>query len=108
MALGYEYIDYDALQKAVEELNNIKNDLNQTLKNVLDEMNSSVDNRDIYLSKEATSCKQEFQQMYDRWAKKFDGYVQEYVDYFNEVSKQYTQTGETLEANVKNNNSFIG
>ena len=46
--------------------------------------------------------------MYDRWAKKFDGYVQEYVDYFNEVSKQYTQTGETLEANVKNNNSFIG
>lgn len=107
MALGYTLVDYGALTQAVNQLRGIKDDLGKKLTEVETEMQKSVNNRDIYLSKEAKTCQQQFDQMYNKWAKEFDKYVQEYVDFFEKAGKQYSQTGEAIDSQAKNLNQFI-
>lgn len=53
MALGYTLIDYSALTQAVTQLKGIKEDLSKKLNEAQAEMQKSVNNRDIYLSREA-------------------------------------------------------
>lgn len=101
-------IDYEALKTAVSELEGIKTDLGTTLKSVKDDMDATANSQDTYLSREAETCKQQFNEMYSKWAQKFDAYVQEYIDFFNKASESYTQTGEAIDTNAKNLNSFIG
>lgn len=107
MALGYTLIDYSALTQAVNQLKGIKDDLSKKLNEVQAEMQKSVNNRDIYLSREAKTCQQQFDQMYTKWAKKFDGYVQEYVDFFEKASKEYNITSDIIDNEAKNINQFI-
>ena len=45
--------------------------------------------------------------MYTKWAKKFDGYVQEYIEFFEKASKEYTGTSELIDTQAKNINQFI-
>lgn len=108
MALGYTKVDYDALKVAIDELNTIKEELGKTLRTVKDDMDATANTRETYLSREAETCKKQFDDMYTRWAQKFDSYVQEYIDFFNEAGKTYTQTGDVIDANAKNLNAFIG
>lgn len=107
MALGYTLIDYSALTQAVTQLKGIKEELSKKLNEAQAEMQKSVNNRDIYLSREAKTCQQQFDQMYTKWAKKFDGYVQEYIEFFEKASKEYTGTSELIDTQAKNINQFI-
>ena len=107
MALGYTLIDYGALAQAVNQLKGIKDDLNKKLTEVETEMQKSLNPRDVYLSREAKTCQQKFEEMYNRWSKKFDGYVQEYVEFFDKASKEYKQTGDAVNSAAQNLNQFI-
>lgn len=108
MALGYTMIDYEALKTAVTELRNIQEDLGKTLSMVKNDIDTTANSPDVYLSREAESCKNRFNEMYSNWAKKFTNYVQEYIDFFEEAGKTYHDTGDVIKGNDTNLNSFIG
>ncbi len=107
MALGYTYVDFAALEQAINQLKAAKEDLATKLKNIKGKISGSVNTPDIYMSQDARVTEQEFETMYSKWAPKFDQFVQEYIDYFNEAKKIYEQRGETETKVAKSLNTFI-
>lgn len=107
MALGYTYVDFEALTQAINQLNSARENLATKLKNIQGKINGSVNNPEIYMSHDAEVTKEEFETMYSKWAPKFDQFVQEYIDYFNEAKKIYEQRGETETKVAKSLNTFI-
>ncbi|MCX4357546.1 MAG: hypothetical protein OSJ43_15240 [Oscillospiraceae bacterium] len=107
MALGYTLVDFGELEGAIKQLEKTKNDLGNQLKKIKGIIDNSVDNPEIYFSEDARITKEQFEDMYNRWAVKFDNYVQEYIDYFKKVKEIYEGRGKTEARNAQQLNSFI-
>lgn len=107
MALGYTYINFQELEQAINQLKAVKENLATQLMTAKGEIDKSVNNPEIYLSQDARVTKERFEEMYNKWARKFDEFVQEYIDYFNAAKDIYIQRAKT-ETNVAQSlNSFI-
>lgn len=107
MALGYTLVDFTELESAIKLLEKTKNDLGDQLKKIKGVIDGSVNNPEIYLSEDARITKEQFEDMYNRWAIKFDNYVQEYVDYFKKAKDTYEARAKTESKNAQQLNSFI-
>ncbi len=107
MALGYTYVDFEALESAIKQLEATKNNLGNQLKTIKGIVDGSVNNPDIIYSEDARVLKEQFEDMYNRWAQKFDNYVQEYIDYFKAAEEVYKQRGATGTREAQQINSFI-
>lgn len=107
MALGYTLVDFDELEKAIKQLETAKEELNNKLKTIKGIVDSSVNSAEIYLSADARTTREQFEEMYNKWAPKFDTYVKEYIDYFNKTKAMYIERGETEEESAKKLNTFI-
>lgn len=107
MALGYTLVDFGELEGAIKQLEKTKIDLGDQLKKIKGIIDSSVNNSEIYLSADARITKEQFEDMYNRWAIKFDNYVQEYIDYFKKAKETYAGRAETEGRNAQQLNSFI-
>lgn len=107
MALGYTYVDYESLEAAIKQLETTKENLSTQLKTIKGVVDSSVNNPEIIYSEDARVLKERFEDMYGRWAVKFDNYVQEYIDYFKKAEQTYKQRGETGSREAQQLNSFI-
>lgn len=107
MALGYTFVDFEALEAAIKQLQTTKENLGTQLKTIKGVVDSSVDNPEIIYSEDARVLKEQFEDMYGRWAVKFDNYVQEYIDFFKKAEQTYKQRGETGSREAQQLNSFI-
>lgn len=107
MALGYTLMDFAELERAISQLKSAKDSLGNQLKKVNGIIDGSVNNSQIYLSKDARITKERFNEMYNKWASKFDAYVQEYIDYFTKAKATYETRAETETTNAQKLNSFI-
>lgn len=105
--LGYTSVNFEELEKAISQLSLAKDSLNDQLKKIKGIIDGSVNNPEIYLSSDARVTREQFDDMYNRWAVKFDNYVQEYVDYFNKVKKVYSDRAKIEGDNARKLNSFI-
>ena len=105
--LGYTLVDFDELDKAIKQLETAKDNLSTQLKKIQGIINNSVNNPEIYLSADARVTQEQFDEMYNKWAVKFDNYVQEYIDYFNKAKTIYMERATTEEENARKINSFI-
>lgn len=105
--LGYTYVNFNDLEKTINQLKTAKDNLGTQLIKIKGIVDGSVNNEQIYLSKDARVTKEKFDEMFDKWAKKFDGYVQEYIDYFEKAKNTYEIRAETGTRKVKVLNSFI-
>lgn len=107
MALGYTLVNFEELEKAIQQLKTTKEALNDKLKSIKGIVDNSVNNTEIYISMDARTTREQFEEMYGKWANKFDSYVQEYITYF-EKAKTIFETRATEESNkAKQLNSFI-
>lgn len=107
MALGYTFVDFEALEAAIKQLQTTKENLGKQLKTIKGVVDNSVDNPEIIYSEDARVLKEQFEDMYSRWAVKFDNYVQEYIDFFKKAEQTYKQRGETGSREAQQLNSFI-
>ncbi|MCM1167618.1 MAG: hypothetical protein NC401_16590 [Ruminococcus sp.] len=107
MALGYTYVEFGELERAINQLTATKENLSTQLKKINGIIDGSVNNEQIYLSQDARITKEQFQNMYNRWAQKFDNYVQEYIDYFKAAKAVYEQRAATETQSAQKLNSFI-
>ena len=107
MALGYTLVDFDELAKAIAQLKSAKESLSTQLKKIKGTIDGSVNNPEIYLSKDARITQERFEEMYNKWAVKFDSYVQEYIDYFEKTKAMYEERAEIEAGNAEKLNSFI-
>lgn len=107
MALGYTLVDFDELEKAVKQLETAKTSLDDKLKSIKGIVDSSVNNAEIYLSSDARVTREQFEQMYNKWAPKFTAYVQEYIDYFNKTKIMYQERAEKEKDDAGKLNTFI-
>ncbi len=107
MALNYTLVDFTELEGAIAQLKQTKEKLSTQLKKIKGIIDNSVNNPEIYLSKDARITKEQFEDMFNRWAIKFDSYVQEYIDYFEKAKSTYETRGETEGRNAQQLNSFI-
>lgn len=107
MALGFTEVNFVELEQAIAQLKTIKENLNAQLRSAKGEIDNSVNNPEIYLSQDARVTKEQFEEMYNRWAQKFDGYVQEYIDYFNRAKELYEQRAATETSVAQSLNQFI-
>ncbi len=107
MALGYTYVDFEALEGAIKQLETTKENLATQLKTIKGIIDNSVNNPEIFFSEDARVTREQFEDMYNRWAAKFDSYVQEYVDYFKKAEEIYKTRGETGKREAQQLNSFI-
>ncbi len=107
MALNYTLVDFSELEGAIKQLEATKIKLGDQLKKIKGIIDNSVNNPEIYLSKDARITKEEFEKMFNKWAIKFDNYVQEYIDYFKKAKTTYETRGETEGRNAQELNSFI-
>lgn len=105
--LGYTLVDFGSLERAINQLKMAKEHLGSQLNRVRGTIDGSVNNEQIYLSKDARVTKERFDQMFDKWARKFDGYVQEYIDYFEKAKATYESRAETEASTAQRLNSFI-
>ncbi len=107
MALGYTLMDFDELGKAISQLKLAKDNLGTQLKKIQGIINKSVNSPEIYLSKDARVTQEKFNEMYNKWAQKFDNYVQEYIDYFERTKAKYESRAEDEATQAQQLNSFI-
>ncbi len=107
MALGYTLVNFEELEKAIEQLKKTKVRLGDQLKKIKGIIDRSVNNPQIYLSKDARVTQEQFEVMYNKWAQKFDNYVQEYIDYFEKAKNIYLSRAEDEANKAKQLNSFI-
>lgn len=107
MALGYTFVDFESLEGAIKQLETTKENLSTQLKTIKGIVDNSVNNPEIFYSEDARVIKEQFEDMYSRWAIKFDNYVQEYVDYFKAAEEIYKERGATGTREAQQLNSFI-
>ncbi len=107
MALNYTLVDFGELEGAIAQLKQTKENLSTQLKKIKGIIDGSVNNPEIYLSKDARITKDQFEDMFNRWAQKFDSYVQEYIDYFEKARGMYETRAENEARNAQQLNSFI-
>lgn len=105
--LGYTLVDFDELKKAIAMLKLANDNLGTQLKKIKGIIDSSVNNPEIYLSKDARVTQEQFDIMYSKWAERFESYVQEYIDYFEKVDEIYIIRGEDEAKKAQQLNSFI-
>lgn len=105
--LGYTLVDFDELEKAIAQLKLAKDNLGTQLKKIKGIIDGSVNNPEIYLSKDARVTQEQFDIMYSKWASRFESYVQEYIDYFEKAKSIYTIRGEDEAKKAQQLNSFI-
>ncbi len=105
--LGYTLVDFDELDKAIKQLKTAKDSLGNQLKKIQGTIENSVNNSEIYLSMDARVTKEQFEEMYNKWAAKFDNYVQEYIDYFEKAKTIYSNRAEDEGKKAQSLNSFI-
>lgn len=107
MALGYTLVNFDELDTAIKQLRTTKDTLNEKLTKIKGIIQNSVNNTEIYLSMDARTTREQFEEMYGKWAPKFDRYVQEYIDYFENAKRIYETRAETESNKAKQLNTFI-
>lgn len=107
MALGYTYVNFEDLESAINQLKSTKESLAKQLQTIKGIVDSSVHNPEIIFSEDARVTKEQFEDMYNRWAKKFDDYVQEYIDYFKKAEETYRGRAELEKKEAQTLNSFI-
>ncbi len=107
MALGFTEVNFDELEPAIGQLRSAKDSLGNQLKTIKGIIDGSVNNQLIFRSQDARITREQFEEMYNKWAQKFDNYVQEYIDYFNAAKSRYEQTAENETNEAKKLNSFI-
>lgn len=107
MALGYTYVNFEELTKTIEQLKRTKDSLGTKLKEIKGIIDGSVNNPQIYLSQDARITREQFEEMYNKWAIKFDNYVQEYIDYFNAAKNKYENRADNETRDAQKLNSFI-
>ncbi len=105
--LGYTLVDFDELEKAIAQLKLAKDNLGTQLKKIKGIIDGSVNNPEIYLSKDARVTQEQFDIMFSKWAARFDSYVQEYIDYFEKARSNYIIRGEDEAKKAQQLNSFI-
>lgn len=105
--LGYTLVDFDELDKAIAQLKSTKENLSTQLTKIKGIIDGSVNNPEIYLSKDARVTQEQFNEMFNKWARKFDNYVQEYVDYFEKTKNMYASRAEDEAGKAKQLNSFM-
>lgn len=105
--LGYTLVDFDELDKAIAQLKNTKDNLGNQLKKIKGIVDGSVNSPEIYLSMDARVTQEKFEEMFNKWAIKFDNYVQEYIDYFEKTKTMYAERGDDEAKKASQLNSFI-
>lgn len=105
--MNYTLVNFDELGNAITELTNAKEALNGQLNKIKGIIDNSVNNPDVYASSDARVTREQFEDMYNRWASKFDNYVQEYIEYFKKAKQTYEQRAETESGNAQKLNAFI-
>ena len=105
--LGYTLVDFDELEKSIAQLKLAKDNLGTQLKKIKGIIDGSVNNPEIYLSKDARITQEQFDIMYNKWASKFDLYVQEYIDYFEKAKNIYSARSDDTAIKAQQLNSFI-
>ena len=105
--LGFTLMDFDELEKAINQLKTAKENLSSQLTKIKGIIDGSVNNPEIYLSKDARVTQEQFEQMFNKWARKFDSYVQDYIDYFEKAKTRYAGRAEDEAEKAKRLNSFI-
>ena len=107
MALGYTYVDYEELARTIDQLKRTKDSLGTKIKKIKGIIDGSVNNPQIYKSDDARITLEQFEEMYNKWAQKFDNYVQEYIDYFNAAKLKYEERVKIEGNEAQKLNSFI-
>ena len=105
--LGYTLVDFGELDVAIRQLKSAKESLNTQLTKIKGIIDGSVNNPEIYLSMDARVTQEQFNEMFNKWARKFDSYVQEYIDYFDKAKSMYESRAEDEANKAKQLNSFI-
>lgn len=105
--LGYTLVDFDEFDKAISQLKATKENLSIQLKKIKGVIDGSVNNPEIYISMDAKVTQEQFEEMYNKWANKFDNYVQEYIDYFEKAKAIYANRAIDESEKARRLNSFI-
>ena len=105
--LNYTFVDLEELERSISQLKLAKDNLETQLKKIKGIIDSSVNNSEIFFSVGAEVTQKQFDEMYDKWAIKFDNYVQEYIDFFEKAKNTYATRDEHVAGDALKLNSFI-